>query len=319
MIPHAKVHRLVTDERGRITAALWFDQDGQEHRIHADLFVAACQAVETSRLLLASTGPKFPQGLANNSGQVGRNLIFSAGGSGSGDFPFAGRSAEEVEALQTMGPFINRALDDWYEIRDPAFADGARHKGGIVELLLAHPNPIRKANSLKWDGEDGLLWGLPLKRKLESWFRTDRTLDFEVFCDWLPTDDCRVTLDGGVTDRWDSPVARVRLNAHPHDLEVGRFLAMRGAEVLKQMGATRISSNISGAPPVNLMAGGCRFGDDPGASVLDAECRAHEVENLYVTDGSFMPTGGSVPYTWTIYANALRVGEIIGKRLDQPG
>jgi choline dehydrogenase-like flavoprotein len=59
------------------------------------------------------------------------------------------------------------------------------------------------------------------------------------------------------------------------------------------------------------MAGGCRFGTDPKRSVLDADCRAHDVENLYVTDGSFMPTGGSVPYTWTIYANAFRVADKI--------
>ena len=61
----------------------------------------------------------------------------------------------------------------------------------------------------------------------------------------------------------------------------------------------------------NLIAGGCRFGTDPGQSVLDPDCRAHDVENLYVTDGSFMPTGGSVPYTWTIYANAFRVADKI--------
>jgi choline dehydrogenase-like flavoprotein len=59
------------------------------------------------------------------------------------------------------------------------------------------------------------------------------------------------------------------------------------------------------------MAGGCRFGDDPKTSVLNKDCQAHEVENLYVTDGSFMPTGGSVPYTFTIYANAFRVADII--------
>ena len=77
------------------------------------------------------------------------------------------------------------------------------------------------------------------------------------------------------------------------------------------MGAKNIRSSISGSPPQNLVAGGCRFGKDPKTSVLDADCRAHDVENLYITDGSFMPTGGSVPCTWTIYANAFRVADII--------
>jgi choline dehydrogenase-like flavoprotein len=62
------------------------------------------------------------------------------------------------------------------------------------------------------------------------------------------------------------------------------------------------------------MAGGCRFGDDTKTSVLDKNCQAHEVDSLYVTDGSFMPTGGSVPYTFTIYANAFRVADIIKKK-----
>ena len=65
------------------------------------------------------------------------------------------------------------------------------------------------------------------------------------------------------------------------------------------------------SPPTNLIAGTCRFGNDPANSVLNADCRAHDVDNLYVTDGSFMPTGGSVPYTWTIYANAFRVASKI--------
>jgi len=77
------------------------------------------------------------------------------------------------------------------------------------------------------------------------------------------------------------------------------------------MGAVDLYPNVSDAPPPNLVAGGCRFGEDPKTSVLRPDCRAHEVENLYVTDASFMPTGGSVPYTWTIYANAFRVADII--------
>ncbi len=60
--------------------------------------------------------------------------------------------------------------------------------------------------------------------------------------------------------------------------------------------------------------GGCLFGKDPATSVLEKDCRAHDVENLYITDASFMPTGGSVPYTWTIYANSFRVADIINRK-----
>ncbi len=95
---------------------------------------------------------------------------------------------------------------------------------------------------------------------------------------------------------------------------MGKFLADKAAEVLKQMGGQEIQIGISGSPPSNLMAGGCRFGNDPKTSVLDKNCRAHEVDNLYITDASFMPTGGSVPYSWTIYANSFRVAEILKQR-----
>ena len=76
-----------------------------------------------------------------------------------------------------------------------------------------------------------------------------------------------------------------------------------------------INSSINGNPSTNLQAGGCRFGNDPKTSVLDKNCRSHEVENLFITDGSFMPTGGSVPYTFTIYANSFRVADILIKEL----
>ncbi|RLA82060.1 MAG: oxidoreductase, partial [Epsilonproteobacteria bacterium] len=102
---------------------------------------------------------------------------------------------------------------------------------------------------------------------------------------------------------------------HPRDVEVGEHLANRATEVLQKMGAVDISMSISSAPPPNLVAGGCRFGDNPKTSVLDKNCKAHDLENHYVTDASFMPTGGSVPYTWTIYANSFRIADVILKEL----
>ncbi|WP_126456968.1 GMC family oxidoreductase [Sulfuriflexus mobilis] len=312
--PHSKVYQLESDQQGRVTAAHYFDKDNARQNVTADLFVVACHAIETSRLLLLSTGPRHPDGLGNQYGQVGKNLIFSAGSTGSGDFVYDKLDKKDAERMKTRGPFVNRGLQDWYFINDSRFA--GRAKGGTIDFLLRHPNIMSRASAQKWD-DDKLVWGKVLQDKLKSAMTGAQTLRFEVFCDWLPTDDCFVSLDPKVKDKWGTPVARVRIGYHQHDLKVAGFLTEKAEQVLRQMGADNIRSGVSGAPPANLVAGGCRFGDDPKTSVLDADCQVHSADNLYVTDGSFMPTGGSVPYTWTIYANAFRVADRILQRLGK--
>jgi len=119
-----------------------------------------------------------------------------------------------------------------------------------------------------------------------------------------------------VIDKWGDPVAKVRLGYNKYDLKVGQYIADKSEAILKEMGAYEVKSHVSGNPPSNLQAGGCRFGNNPKTSVLDKNCKSHEVENLYVTDGSFMPTGGSTTFTFTIYANSFRVADKIKERLD---
>ncbi len=313
ILDNCKVYHLESDDSGKLRAAHYYDVQDNSNRVTADIFVVACQAVETARLLLSSSGPRHPHGLGNNHQQVGKNLLFSAGGSGTGEFPYSEMDRLQASAMKTRGPFVNRGLQDWYFIEDKAF--GPRAKGGLIDFLLRHPNPISRAMSVRWNDNDNLNWGHQLKRDLKTVFTETQDLSFEVFNDWLPTDNCYVTLDSSVKDHWGSPVAKMRLGYHPHDIRVGEYLASRAETVLKQMGARNIRSSVSGSPPPNLMAGGCRFGTDIRHSVLDPSCRVHDVDNLYITDGSFMPTGGSVPYTWTIYANAFRVADIIKRRI----
>lgn len=318
IIANAKVHHIDSSEKGEVTGIQYYDRQGRSKKATAKIYVVACQAVETSRLLLSSKSKSFPQGLANNNGQVGKNLIFSAGGTGSGDFFFNDISEQKQAELKQVGPFINRALQDWYQIEDKNFQGANKNgkaKGGTIDFLF-HQNPIARVGGSQWNENEELVWGEQLKQNIFNEFTTYKTLRFEVFNDWLPTDNCFVALDEEVTDKWGDPVAKIRIGSHEHDLEVGEYLAEKGAELLTQLGAKNISTSVSSAPPTNLMAGGCRFGNDPKTSVLNKNCQAHEVDNLYVTDGSFMPTGGSVPYTFTIYANAFRVAEHIKDRLQ---
>ena len=314
IIPYAKVYHLETDGKGKIRKAHFHKNDGDDY-IEAEIFVVAAQAIETSRLLLMSKNKDFPNGLANNNNQVGKNLLFSGGGIGHGYMNKADFSEEEFKNLLMPGVFVNRALQQWYEIDDESF--NGKAKGGSVDFLWEHANPIRRAIKQKWDDEGHFVFGSEYKRKLHSYFTETRKITFEVFNDWLPNDNCFVSLDPEVVDKWGDPVARIRIMNHPHDLKVGSYLAKKSEHILRKIGAKDIHSSISGSPPPNLQAGGCRFGNDPKTSVLNTDCQAHEVKNLYVTDGSFMPTGGSVPYTWTIYANSFRVADILKSKLKK--
>jgi len=210
------------------------------------------------------------------------------------------------------GKFVNRSLCDWYFYEE----EGKEVKGGIVDFLFQHANPMTQATSQRYDN-GRLLWGKELQDNIFHKLKKTKQLNFEVFNDWLPTDNCFVSVDDKYKDAYGVPVANIRTGAHERDLEVGEYLAKKAQNVLREMGAKNLKSSISSAPPPNLQAGGCRFGDDPKTSVLNKYCQAHEVENLFVTDGSFMPTGGSVTYTWTIYANSFRVGDYIVKHQEK--
>lgn len=314
IIPFAKAYHLETDGNGKITKAHYYDRSDNKQTIEARIFVVAAQATETCRLLLMSKNQEFPNGLANNNGQVGKNLVFSAGGVGSGTISYSDFDDNIVEKLHSPGLFVNRASQEWYELTDEE--TGLKMKGGTVDFLWEHANPVSRTVKAKWDG-DNLLFGKALKDKIEHYFLKQRILKFEVFADWLPTDDCFVELSDEKFDKWGDPVGKIWTGNHPHDLKIGKQISINTLPILEKIGAKDVSWSVSSYPSVNLQAGGCRFGNDPKTSVLDANCKAHEVDNLYVSDGSFMPTGGSVTFTFTIYANAFRVADKILDRLKK--
>jgi len=285
----------------------------KEKHIYAKIFVLAAQPHESARLLLNSSNSFYPKGLANSSGEVGKNLIFSAGGSGKGEFHIDSLKEIKFEDLMKTGLFINRSILDWYFVDH--WWDG-KFKGGLVEFMFEHQNIISRASkNIKKSGK--LIWGAELEERLIDKFTKQKSLRFEIFNDWLPNDNCFVTIDTTHKDRYGMPVGKLRIEAHPQNMEVGKYIAKKCKKVLKEMGAENISISISSLPPQNLIAGGCRFGDNPKTSVLNRYCQSHDISNLFVADASFMPTGGSVPYTWTIYANAFRVADSIVNKLKQ--
>ena len=308
LMSNTYVKSLHTGKKNKVDHALVVDTiTGKEKHIKAKIFVVAAQAHESARLLLNSANKDHPDGLANSSGELGKNLIFSAGGSGQGVLEKESLKEITFKDLMQTGLFVNRSVLDWYFIDH--WWDG-KFKGGSVEFMFEHQNIISRAR--KNNEEEGkLIWGKALGDRLVKRFTEGKSIRFEIFNDWLPTDDCFVSLDETHKDKYGMPVGKLRLEAHPQDLKVGKYIAKKCEKILQEMGAKNIYSSVSSAPPQNLVAGGCRFGDDPKTSVLNKYCQTHDISNLFVADASFMPTGGSVPYTWTIYANAFRVADHI--------
>ena len=310
IITEAFVYRLESNKY-RVFKAHYYDKKMQSHEIKAKIFVVAAQAIESSRLLLNSKNKYFPNGLANNNGEVGKNLIFSSISNGQGRFRFENLTIRLQEELMERGVFFNRSLQNFYEYTKKQ----KKYKGGTIDFLFEHADVIAKATKEFYDKHGNLIWGEELQKKIYKNIKTSRVLIFEAFCDWLPNDYCFVSIDENVQDKYKVPVGSINVWSHPHNTKVSKYLAKKGVKVLQKMGAKEISYKVSSIPPSNLVAGGCRFGNDPKNSVLDKNCKAHELENLYVTDASFMPTGGSVPYTWTIYANSFRVADLIKTNL----
>jgi len=275
-------------------------------KIYASIFVLSAQAHESVRLMLNSASKEHPDGLANSSKELGKNLIFSAGGHMEATLKKDTLQGISFSELMEFGTFVNRSVKDWYFIKDGT----SKQKGGLLEFMFESSSIISKAtrNNIQ---EGRILWGKALSDEIKMRFTSQRKLRVEIFNDYLPTDECYITVDKKHLDMYGKPVGKLRVYSHPQNQKIANLLASNIEPILKDMGAVDIKRHISTLPPPNLIAGGCRFGNNPKTSVLNRYCQAHDIPNLFVADASFMPTGGSVPYTWTIYANALRIGEYI--------
>jgi len=306
--PKSMAYEIATDSTGKATGVRYYDAEGRAQEQKARLVCVAASAVESARLLLNSTSPLFPHGLANGNGQVGRNLTFSTLGRVLGEFEVAKLSPRLRERCNVH--FLQRAIRDHYFLGE---RKGAYDKGGLLNFILPHRNPIFTAERLARRSRPPL-WGAALMEAVYRYYGEVRELECEVFGEFLPTRWTRVTAGSGVTDRWGIPSATIHLQHHPEDLATSRALVGKATEVMRSAGASRTHLDTVGTTTFVLQHGTCRFGKDARTSVLNEWCRAHEVDNLYVVDGSFMPTSGGVPTTLTILANSFRVAAHLVER-----
>lgn len=312
VIAEARVQRISVDDAGRATGVVYRDAEGHEHTVAARVVVVACSAVESARLLLLSTSQRFPKGLANGKGQVGRNLMFSTLSKAHGSFRF-GKHAARDDVWRDATAFLGRSIADYYLAKD---AKSGVRKGGGLNFLFPAGGPIFQSELQALAGAE-VVWGKALKDRLHAYWHGQKQVDCETFSDFLPTPGTGVALDPAVKDPHGLPVARLHVHRHAHDLLVSKFLAERAAAILQAVGADHVWTSDIGGFTGHLPLGGCRMGEDAKTSVVDRNCRAHEVPNLYVSDGSVFPSSGGWPPTLTILANALRVGDAIADALER--
>lgn len=298
---HCAVARVETDAAGRASEVVYFDADGVEQAQRARAVVICANGAETPRLLLLSESPRFPDGLANGSGYVGRNLMFNGFSEVAGLFP------EPVNAFKSIP--ATRVVHDWYEI-DPA--EGFYGGGGIDGR-----HPVRSGtameSALASSMFGGPTWGGEYKSLLREEFTHSAAFDGHTTS--LPLDSNNITLDPEVRDRWGLPALRCTYMDHPDDLATMRFFMERSVEIMEAAGALRIHASYpeEGQTSSSHMLGTCRMGDDPATSVIDRHHRCHDVPNLFLCDGSSMVTSSRGQPTMTIMALAFRAAEHIDR------
>ena len=291
--PLSTVARIEVDDAGRARDVVYYDELGEERAQRARAVVLSANGAESARLLLMSESSRFPDGLANSSGLVGKYLMFNGQSTAHGLFD---EPLNEFKSVQ-----VTRISWDFYE-SDPE--RGFYGGGGMDGRCMAYPIMFGLAGL----PPDAPTWGAEYKRRLSESFT--RYMQVAGHTTSLPVASNNITLDPDLRDRFGRPAIRMTYRDHDDDLAAMRFFAERGAEILEAAGAREVWRTP--VAPQNLGAhllGTARMGDDPGSSVVDPYHRSHDVPNLFVCDGSSFVTSGRGQPTMTIMALAFRAGE----------
>lgn len=287
LITGAFVERLETSSSGREVTAVRAVLDGQPLTLTAGVVVVACGAINSAALLLRSGNEAHPAGLANASGIVGRHYMCHNNSA----LMAVSRERNDTNFQKTFG------LNDFY---GPG-ADGEPPLGHVQ--LLGKTDAGQLAAMTPVAAPDALLGGIA-RHAVDFWLMSEDFAD--------PENRVTVTRDGQIQ------LAYRGNNQRTHRRLRKRF---QGAMDRANDRSGLFSGNLYprqgiGLSAVSHQCGTIRFGRDARTSALNADCRAHDIDNLYVADSSFFPSSGAINPTLTIYANALRVGDIIKERLQ---
>jgi choline dehydrogenase-like flavoprotein len=310
LITNAMAREVTTDRAGLVTGVTYVDKAaGTDRHVRARVVVLAASALESARLLLNSRSPRFPQGLANSSGVVGRYITDTTGTDVAGFIPaLEGNVPHNEDGVGGMHLYMpwwldNRKLDFprgyHIEVWGGRGVPGAGFMGGI------HRYPT------------GGGYGKALKDQYRRLYGT--TIGFSGRGEMIPNDDSYCEIDPDMVDRWGIPVLRFHWKWTDHEhrqvkhmQETFRALiGEMGGQVFDPMPGPDRGYGIASGGSIIHELGGVRMGADPKTSALNAWCQAHDVKNLFVADGGPFVTQADKNPTWTILALAWRAAERI--------
>jgi choline dehydrogenase-like flavoprotein len=290
LLTHATALALSTNSAGTSVTEVVVERDGARETYSAEIVVVSAGAANTAKLLLASANDKHPHGLANGSDQVGRNYMF-----------------HDSQAVLALSKEPNKTVfQKTLGVNDYYFASEA------WEFPMGNIQMVGKSVAAMYRGEQ------PLMTKLAPTFSltevADHAIDFWLSTEDLPLPENRVSLDskGDVTLSYKSTNDGARDRLFKQLRSLLGHLGMHEHHLIPRWAYLENKIPVAG---VAHQAGTCRFGSDPASSALDTNCRAHEVDNLYVVDTSFFPSIAAVNPALTAMANAVRVGDHLLERL----
>lgn len=291
--PDSYARKVELGPDGRVIGVTYIDKARKEVFQRARAVVLSANGIETPKLLFLSSNGRFPDGLANSSGQLGRNLMFTGGGSAKALF--------EHEINTWKGTDVSRVVWDFFE----APKGSGLYGGGGLDMRRTYDG-----FGASWPGEP--TWGSGWKKRVKTYFCN--SVMALAHTTSLPVATNRIDLDPTVRDDWGLAVPRITFSGHPLDTKLKQFFADRARELLEAAGPVKLSSPttvVQGQGGGEHLLGTCRMGNDPGTSVVNADHRTHDVPNLFIVDGSSFVTSSRGQPTMTIQALAFRAADRI--------
>ena len=293
-----RVREITVNEQGMASGVVYYDEDGVEQFQAAEVVVVACNGVGTPRLLLNSASAQFPDGLANSSGLVGKNLMFHPYASIQGIFD------EPMDGYK--GPGVCIWSQEFYETE----AERGFVRGYTYEIHRGR-GPVATAMTGLFSGR--IPWGEGHHAAYRKLF--NRITGMVGICEDLPEEHNTVTLDPELKDAHGIPAPKIDYTLSENSRRMLDHAVARATEVLTAAGAKDIISEAPiGVGGWHLM-GTARMGKDPQRSVVNEWGRSHDVRNLFIVDGSIFVTSAGVNPTRTIQALALYIADSMKKRL----